>query len=200
MSQNNGLYIALQPPPSNDPATLSKWLNDYQLQFSRLLEKTLLINSQSPLRVPDATIDPGSAIYTFGSAIKAATAFANAKLPNNAINNTNVFSAPLNYTGKGILQCVLGIAQGVGAGSSAAGMSIQITIDGRVLYTAAALSAVNTGIAVVGQLLVTDTTNDFIGVHSDPVGLAFNKTCKVEFKSGTNGQDVQLGYRVLKLH
>ncbi len=200
MSQDNGLYIALNPPGGNDPATLSKWMNDYQLQFATLLEKKLLINTASPLRVPDTTIDVGSSIYTFASAATAYANFLRASLPNSAATTNSAFQTALNYTGKGILQCVFGVSQIVGGLSTAVGMSIQITIDGNILYTAASLAAVNTGVAVIGQIIVDDPTNDYLGVLNDPVGLSFNKTCKVEFKSGSNGQGVSIGWRVLKLH
>lgn len=201
MSKN--LYIAPTYPPTDDPdvKALTKYLNQYELERAEFYEKTLMDNTVSPFRVPDTTIDLGSAAYTFASGASAFACVSRAILPNQQSNGIGTgFTTAVNYTGKGILQCVLLVAQVSGGASTAAGASAQITIDGNVVYTGAALALVNTGIALVGRLQLQDPVNDYVLTFDDPNGLTFNKSCKIESKSGTNGQAISIGWKILKLH
>lgn len=200
MSSN--LYLAPKYPATQnaDLLALQKYLAAYELEKAQYYEKVLMDNKVSPFRVPDTTIDLGSVPYTFASAASAFACFFRSTLPNQTTTTSSTFQTALNYTGKGILQTVLLVAQVNPSTSTAAGASAQITIDGNVVYTGAALVSVNTGIALVGRLQLQDPVNDYVLTLDDPVGLTFNKTCKIEFKSGTNGQGVSLGWKVLKLH
>ncbi|HEX3156703.1 MAG TPA: hypothetical protein VHV32_18890 [Candidatus Angelobacter sp.] len=194
------LFIKPVPPATDDPALKAfyQYWAVYELARAKLLEASVLGNV-SPFVVGTTTVDLGGAEIAPASAAAASTAFTALSLPNTANTTSNAFQTALNYTGSGVLSLVVVMTQLVALGSTATGMSVQITIDGNVLFTGSVTTAVNHMRAIVGRLSIIDTANNYMVAQGHPIGLTFLQSCKLEFKSAVNGQGVTIGWDVLKL-
>jgi len=198
----SGLYLPITLPDPKDPnypAALNAAIATHNMQYAQYLEKILLNNNLSPLAVGKVTIDAGSAAYTCGSGAAAKNAFNNLLLSNTAATTSSLTQTAVSYNGKGILQLVVGVSQSAAGTSTAAGMAVGVFIDGVTVFGANISSAVNRVACAVGQLAVSDSATDQLIALNDSVGLTFNKNVTVAFSSGTNGQGVQVGWRILKL-
>lgn len=173
--------------------SVSGWAQNLTQTLSGMIDE-----KHAPILIPSVTIDVGSQDIVTGSAANAWNAFDNQKLPNTAATTSNTYQTALNYTGRGVVTLVAIVAQVAAQGSTAAGASVQITIDGNVVYSAAANAAVNNIRMIVGSIVLIDSANSYYEMRDDPIGLPFNKTCKIEYKSGTNGQGVTIGWKVAK--
>jgi len=201
VSNPNSLWVPLvlpDPKASDYPEQLNQALAAQRIQLALFMEKVLLNNSLSPLRVGTTTIDQGSASYTFASGTTAKNAFKNFCLPTVVATTSASPQTAVSYNGKGVLQAFFGISQSSAGTSTAAGVNMVIAIDG-VQVWAGGVSANNQVVAGVGQLGVTDPVNDYVIALNDPVGLTFNKNVTLSFDSATSGQAVQVGWRILKL-
>ncbi len=171
---------------------LGLWAQDIEKGFQFLLSA-----EHATLRIPTTTIDAGSAEVLASSGAIAYNNFLRSYLPNTATTTSNLTTTALNYTGKGVLECVLAVAQDSSTTSTAAGVAVVITIDGNVVFNGT-VSANNRLRAIVGQLVNFDPANEYLGCISDPIGLPFNETCVIQYASATNGQGVTIGWRVSK--
>lgn len=199
-----GLYIPLKAPENASPeiSDLYARLNAYFVQLAAYQENVILNQGLSPFRVPDTTIDVGSGPFAFSSGSNAYNAFLFSLLPHMATTTSSTYSTFFTYTGRGVVLCAVGVAQDATHTSTAAGMSMRITIDGNILFDGQICTAVNQYGALVGQINLLDptSTNPYVLTLDAGLGLTFQKTCLIEYKAGTNAQGVSAGCRVLKLH
>ena len=202
--QQNNLYIAPSPPATNDPdlEAFYAYLPIYEQQKARLWENVLLTQNLSPLRVPDTTIDVATGEIALSTGTIAYNTFLFSLLPHMATTTSNAYQTLLSYTGKGIVLCAVGVSQDATHTSTAAGVSMRITVDGNVVFDGSLTTAVNHYAALVGQINQIDvgSTSPYYLTMDAGFGLAFNSTLKIEYKSATNGQGASAGCRVLKLH
>ena len=183
-----------QPHQIQYNAALSAWLTE----LLRSLDREMSRIGPSGV-VPRTTLDAGSAIVS-GTATQIGQSLTHMYLPSSATSTSATPVTALSYTGRGVLQRVIGISQIVGTGSTAAGMTISITIDG-VLVSTTVLSANNQLVAALGyiRLQMPNTgASSIYGGDDDPNGLPFNESCLIEYSSATAGQGVTVGWRVLK--
>lgn len=176
-------------------AAFQAYLDELNLQIDRTMQP-----SHAAVAVPATTIDVGSAVLS-GTAAAIAASFAAMALPNTATTSAASIATALDYTGRGILQRVVCMSQTAAATSTAAGFTVKITIDGNVIYNAATTASNNRIAAVVGSLTRDESalsTDIIYGSMDDVPGLPFNSGCKIEFQTGTNGQGITIGWRVLK--
>lgn len=163
-------------------------------QFVRELQQKLdmAINEKhAPILIPRTTID---AAHTQINSATANTTWTNQNWVNTASSLSASVQTALTYTGRGVLR-LCAVTEKASGGTAAFNAELKITIDGNVVYDdAACLNREQSYRVVLGQYIDTTGGGMFL---DDPIGLPFNATCKIEYKSdGT--RTVTVGYRVSK--
>ena len=183
-------------PDFQDPANADYWnifagayaqqLQDLQLQFDRMLSE-----KHAPLLIPRITIDPASTEFVI-----VAAGFNNLNLPNTTSTTSTSAVQAFSYTGRGVLQKLV-MAEIASGGAAAQASSLDITVDGNVVFSSAVATTTQSSMKViVGDLLLKESTS-LIHVADDSIGLPYNKSIVVNYRTNVAGT-IHLGWKVAK--
>lgn len=192
----------LQPPgvPENpdeykdyfdkSDSALKKWADDLQISLAKMIDE-----KHAPLMLPRVTIDSAHAQVNVTPA--SAGAVWNAfNLSTSAVSNANTLQTAVSYTGRGVLKLCLVTEKDSGA-AAAFNAELKITIDGTVVYDDAAAIAAGSQMRVVVGNLLTIAAGTLYALTDDSIGLPFNKTCLVQYKSD-GVHNTTVGWKIAK--
>lgn len=201
MSATNRIVLFAPPGVPKNPddyrsyfekydSALSKWTDDLQVSLAQMISE-----KHAPVMVPRVTIDPAHAQTNVTAA--SATAIWNAfNLASSASTTLNTLQTAVSYTGRGVLKLCLITEKDSGA-AAAFNAELKITIDGTTVYDDTAAIAAGSQMRVVVGNLLTITAGTLYALTDDSIGLPFNKTCVIQYKSD-NVHTVTVGWKIAK--
>lgn len=157
----------------------------------------MLTREHAAILVPRISIDSDHGPFNLVAANAAANWSALAWRTSTTTTSSSLVTA-LDYSGRGVLtKCVIAEVTSA-APAGLAGVELQITIDGNVVYSnASAIARQSQWRVVVGNQINVGGAN--YGITDEVPGLSFNRNCKIEFASNNTGTaTISLGWKVAK--
>jgi hypothetical protein len=191
------------PPavPETLPDDVKDYLHDYNAYVANVFQQLqlslqgMITRKHAPILIPATTIDASHAKLNI-TAASAGTIFNQLALESTAASSSSTTQTAVSYTGRGVLNKVVVIEKTSG-GTSAYNAAVKITIDDTAVYNqSAALNRQSQMRVILGNQLVTGT--DLISVTKDPIGLPFNKSCKIEYSSSDGSTTTTVGWNIAK--
>ena len=154
----------------------------------------MINDKHATLMIPRVTIDAAQAKINVSGA-DAGNTLANMYLEKFVTTTSNTIQTAVSYIGRGVLSMVM-LGEFVSTGTAAFNAQLKITIDDNVVYDDAASIARESSLrVVVGGVAIIAAGQ--ISVSESAIGLPFNSSCLIQYKSdGT--RTITAGWKIAK--